>query len=88
MTEYEESPGVLSMMRVGVAVALRAGAALVAAAVAVSVAVVVRDQAGLASLALGLAASGAGVIGAALGAKGWQAQAESRTLDAPRTTVR
>lgn len=77
-TEYEEAPGVTSMMRVGVAVALRAGAALVASAVATASVVVALNRPDFENLALGLAAAGSGVIAAALGAKGWQAQAESR----------
>ncbi|MBU1081608.1 MAG: hypothetical protein KKB59_14085 [Spirochaetes bacterium] len=77
-TEYEESPGVVSMMRVGVAVSLRAGAALIAASVASTGAMIALNRPELGTIALGLAASGSGLIAAALGAKGWQAQAEAR----------
>lgn len=78
MTEYEESPGVISMMRVGVAIALRAGVALIAASIATTAVILALKVQGLDGLALGLAAAGSGVIAGALGAKGWQAQAESR----------
>lgn len=78
MTEYEESPGVISMMRVGVAIAMRAGAVLVSASAVLAVAMVATGRDAMGATALGLAASGAGLIAGALGAKGWQAQAEAR----------
>lgn len=78
MTEYEEAPGVRSMMRVGVDRASRAGAALIAASIATVPIAAIYGYAWLGTAAAAMAASGAGVISAALGAKGWQAQAEGR----------
>ena len=56
MTEYEESPGVVSMMRVGVDRASRAGGALVAAAIATIPAAVITGYAWLGTVAAAMAA--------------------------------
>jgi hypothetical protein len=76
--DIEESPGVVSMMRKGVKIALGTGRLLIIGAIALSGAMLARDRYELVPVAVAMISGGPALMLGALGAKAWQAQAENR----------
>ncbi len=76
--ELEESPGVLSWMRKNARIAIYTGVGLTVAGVLMAAAILVTKRWEAVALATAEIAGGPSLIAVALGAKAWQAQAESR----------
>jgi len=76
--ELEEAPGVVSAMRKGLKVARRLGVIMAASGVILSGAILILERYEAIPLALAMITGGPSLIALALGAKAWQAQAESR----------
>lgn len=78
MTEIEESPGVVSMMRVALKESIRLAKWMLAIAAALCAGMLIRDRYELLPVAVALAAGAPGIVSLGSIAKAWQAQAESR----------
>jgi len=76
--DIEESEGVVSMMRLGVQDARRWGGAMIGAGIMLAFAMLALDRYELIPVSVSLVAGGPSLIGLALGAKAWQAQAENK----------
>ena len=79
VSEFEESPGVISMMRKMVQKAVRTGQAMIGLGTLLSAGMLAAGRYELVPIATALVIGGPSLIGGALGFKAWQAQAEGRT---------
>jgi uncharacterized membrane protein YjdF len=91
-TEIEESPGVISMMRVALKESIKLAKWMLVLAALVCVGMFIRDRYELLPVAVALAAGAPGVVGVGSVAKAWQSQAEARVApvasDKPSTGER
>lgn len=79
--EIEESPGVVSSMRVTLRHARRMETLCIVAAIILGIGMLIRDNYVLLPLAVGLVGFGAGGKAVVSTAKAWQAQAETPPLE-------